>query len=198
MNSYWVLPNARVSDLESLGWEEGNIRIPWRSMAVVEVAALEESFVDMVGTLANQAGLFGKDSKRAEWWSRVIKPISKKAGNDAGFDSDMTRAMTSSVKDQWRLKDAPLDKDSVAKIIEDTIEYFKLAIKADYLSPEAMHAKYVRGKEGYSIRDLRKMIGDRRSSEEVARKKKYRPRNPSASQIANAAMTGRWGRESEE
>jgi|6_EtaG_2_1085325.scaffolds.fasta_scaffold308126_2 hypothetical protein len=45
MNSYWVLPNARVSDLESLGWEEGNIRIPWRSMAVVEVAALEEEHI---------------------------------------------------------------------------------------------------------------------------------------------------------
>ena len=151
---------------------------------------LEEGFVDMVGSLANRAGLFGKDSKQAEWWARVIKPISKKAGNDAGFDNDLTREMTSSVKDQWRLEGAPLDKDSVAKIIEDTVEYFKLAIKADYLSPAAMHSKYVRGKEGYSIRDLRKMIGDKRSSDELTRKKKYRPRNPSASQIAGAAMRG--------
>ena len=159
---------------------------------------LEEGFVDMVGSLANRAGLFGKDSKQAEWFARVIKPISKKAGNDAGFDNDLTRMMTQGVKDQWRSKGAPLDKDSVAKIIEDTVEYYKLAIKADYLHPAQMHDRYVRGKEGYSISDLRKMIGDKRSYAEKERKKKYRPNNPSASQIANAAMSGRWGRASEE
>jgi hypothetical protein len=42
------------------------------------------------------------------------------------------------------------------------------------------------------------MIGDKRSYDEKERKKKYVPKNPSASQIANAAMSGRWGRESEE
>ncbi len=122
---------------------------------------LEEGFVDMVGSLANRAGLFGKESKHAEWWSRVAKPILKQEMGD-----DYDHSLAHDIRQQWKAAGSELDAETVAQTIKDAVEYNKLALEIDLHSPERMRSR------GYTLEDLRKLVGKRAKRKDDERMKR--------------------------
>jgi hypothetical protein len=109
---------------------------------------LEEGFVDMVGSLANRAGLFGKESKHAEWWARVAKPILKQEMGD-----DYDHSLATDIRQQWKAASSELDAETVAQTIKDAVEFSKLASKLDLLDYRSLENV----RNSYTLDGLRKL-----------------------------------------
>ena len=125
---------------------------------------LEEGFVDMVGSLANRAGLFGKESKHAEWWSRVAKPILKQEMGD-----DYDHSLAHDLRQQWKAAGAELDAETVAQTIKDAVEYYKLAHEMDHYMKDDLQRMR---DHGITLEKLRKLAGKRAKRKDDERMKR--------------------------
>ena len=124
---------------------------------------LEEGFVDMVGSLANRAGLFGKESKHAEWWSRVAKPILKQEMGD-----DYDHSLATDIRQQWKAAGSELDAETVAQTIKDAVEFSKLASKLDLLDYRSLENV----RNSYTLDGLRKLDAKLAKSKDDERMKR--------------------------
>jgi len=124
---------------------------------------LEEGFVDMVGSLANRAGLFGKESKHAEWWSRVAKPILKQEMGD-----DYDHSLAHDIRQQWKAAGSELDAETVAQTIKDAVEFSKLASKLDLLDYRSLENV----RNSYTLDGLRKLDAKLAKSKDDERMKR--------------------------
>ncbi len=124
---------------------------------------LEEGFVDMVGSLANRAGLFGKESKHAEWWARVAKPILKQEMGD-----DYDHSLATDIRQQWKAAGSELDAETVAQTIKDAVEFSKLASDLDLLDYRSLENV----RNSYTLDSLRKLAGGRAKRKDDERMKR--------------------------
>ena len=124
---------------------------------------LEEGFVDMVGSLANRAGLFGKESKHAEWWARVAKPILKQEMGD-----DYDHSLAHDIRQQWKAAGSELDAETVAQTIKDAVEFSKLASDLDLLDYRSLENV----RNSYTLDSLRKLAGGRAKRKDDERMKR--------------------------
>ena len=125
---------------------------------------LEEGFIDMVGSLANRAGLFGKESKHAEWWARVAKPILKQEMGD-----DYDHSLATDIRQQWKRSGSELDAETVAQTIKDAVEFSKLASKLDLLDYRSLENL----RNSYTLDGLRKLdakLAKRKDDERMKRR----------------------------